>query len=515
MTSLFGVTPTPDIVIATGSVAARSLADRFADVVNVKDYGAVGNGVTDDTAAIKSAIVAATGSILFFPEGIYLVSSELTIDQPMQIIGTTPHATNDNAVFEGSWLKLADSSSLTASEAILRLEHPGPSETNMRRFISIKDLGINGNKANNTNGNGIITETRNVLLDHLSIVLNADNGILAQDDASFGGSNSSLFHNLWVGYNGGNGLHLNRTSLSGDSHVIGGHYHHNDLSGVLCNQNNLELVGVSSWWNRDGFYLDPAQGSGISLSACHGYDNARAGTYLEGVIDFVSITSGHMNANNNATRATELSLTVADGEKAGIFADGACTNIVVSGVAFGFLSNSTGQKYGITAANASASFRIGAVDGGGAPANILNLGTPGSSYWHTEDTDAGLNHPGFIATGDVDLNANDILRARSLSFDSWESFTSISSNDLPATRSYVVLNVSGGATINTITWGGTDNGEQIVIIRNANATAVTITHNTSNLRLLSAADISLTQHRAIVFASVDGTIWQHVGGLTA
>lgn len=50
--------------------------------VNVKDptYGAVGNGVTDDTTAISNAITAAAGGIVFFPPGTYNVTG-LTISQ--------------------------------------------------------------------------------------------------------------------------------------------------------------------------------------------------------------------------------------------------------------------------------------------------------------------------------------------------------------------------------------------------------------------------------------------------
>ena len=66
----------PSSATATGSTAARTLAARFADVVNVKDFGAKGDGVTDDAPAINSAITYADsigGGTVFLPSGNYLV----------------------------------------------------------------------------------------------------------------------------------------------------------------------------------------------------------------------------------------------------------------------------------------------------------------------------------------------------------------------------------------------------------------------------------------------------------
>lgn len=60
--------------------AAVTITDYARDFVNVKDYGATGDGTTNDSAAIQSAITyaQANGKGIFFPDGSYVISSLAT-----------------------------------------------------------------------------------------------------------------------------------------------------------------------------------------------------------------------------------------------------------------------------------------------------------------------------------------------------------------------------------------------------------------------------------------------------
>jgi len=73
----------------TQSMMSSFFIDKMG-IINVKSYGAKGDGVTDDTAAIQSALTAAAASkgIVFFPPGTYLVSATLTWPQYVDIIGS-------------------------------------------------------------------------------------------------------------------------------------------------------------------------------------------------------------------------------------------------------------------------------------------------------------------------------------------------------------------------------------------------------------------------------------------
>jgi hypothetical protein len=59
----------------TGATA-RTVDSKLKDFVSVKDFGAVGDGVADDTAAIQAAI-ALVGRTIFIPKGTYKVSATL------------------------------------------------------------------------------------------------------------------------------------------------------------------------------------------------------------------------------------------------------------------------------------------------------------------------------------------------------------------------------------------------------------------------------------------------------
>jgi len=67
----------------SGSVS-RSSTSKWSDIVSVKDFGATGNGTTDDTTAIQNAIN--TGKKVYIPSGTYYITQPLTISTAGQMI---------------------------------------------------------------------------------------------------------------------------------------------------------------------------------------------------------------------------------------------------------------------------------------------------------------------------------------------------------------------------------------------------------------------------------------------
>jgi hypothetical protein len=66
--------------IASGAGAtSRTLQNKLRDVVSVKDFGATGDGSTDDTVTIQLALTAGAGKSVYFPTGTYITSAGLNV----------------------------------------------------------------------------------------------------------------------------------------------------------------------------------------------------------------------------------------------------------------------------------------------------------------------------------------------------------------------------------------------------------------------------------------------------
>jgi parallel beta-helix repeat protein len=86
MAELTDVTPT-GLAVGTAVDAKAGRAALVAErdfQFNVLDYGVVGDGVVDDLAAIKTAVLAAAskGGVVFFPAGVYRVSNSIEVKSP-------------------------------------------------------------------------------------------------------------------------------------------------------------------------------------------------------------------------------------------------------------------------------------------------------------------------------------------------------------------------------------------------------------------------------------------------
>lgn len=206
-----GSTLVGTIQSGTGSVT-RTVASKLNDVVSVKDFGAVGDGVADDTLAIQAAIISGSKCI-YFPQGTYALNfitpTLFTVPQDTKLIG----------VGTGSILNITNTGSVSGSKNVF-----GFSGDN----VTVEDLAINligvdssvtfnvsrsnlafNNLVLNGGHTAVVTNTchcfafnQSNTISNISIsnciISNYRYGILKSNTATGTQSNITLYKNIWT-----------------------------------------------------------------------------------------------------------------------------------------------------------------------------------------------------------------------------------------------------------------------------------------------------------------------------
>ena len=131
----------------TGAVQTNVEA-KLAQIVSVTDFGAVGDGATDDTSAIQDAMdwVATSKQALFFPSGTYLISDSLEHITQNELYQNNPN--NGIQMFGEIGSIIKASASFPSSNAMLNLDgNPLDSETVVayaQQYNNISNLKFDG-----------------------------------------------------------------------------------------------------------------------------------------------------------------------------------------------------------------------------------------------------------------------------------------------------------------------------------------------------------------------------------
>jgi hypothetical protein len=310
------------------AAALSAKAQKSYQQLNAKDYGAVGDGVTDDAAAIQSAIDAAAaqtnGGTVFIPAGVYLVGVTLLIKTKVFLRGDSMRSTRIKA-----------KNALNASViGVPDLE---------QYWYGLRDLTIDGNRDNQTSGNG-------VYLPSAMPLTNVDGT----------DSPNSEFQNVWVENCFGDGFSLGDYGMGGHSFFncvaykcygsgfnirCPDSYYFNCVSAFtksygfeIRSANNFFggckafLAGTGQPSTGDGFYIRAPRNQ---FQGCIGQDNYRYGMH---------IYQGHRTIATNFTADTNNLNNYAYG--AGIYIVDA-DSCMLNGVSYN-RSGLTHQEYGIS-----------------------------------------------------------------------------------------------------------------------------------------------------------------------
>jgi hypothetical protein len=255
---------------AFGGTSQAGNDARYArkNLVDVRDYGTVGDGAADDTAAIQAAIQASTvGATIFFPAGTYLVSAPIVMLPGRTYRGDGPALNGASTIKQKSGANITNGAGLTG---LLVAQAWSANATGCDAPVRVENLAIDGNKAANSSSTacGIVLTNFWSCIESCYVSNIPKHGIHLTDTTANGtnvitnSASENRIQHCKVSHVGGHGI----------SQVCANNISNQD---GFCVDNLIDTVGLDginfqrgSGWVFRRNHLYGITGYGFNLSAC-------------------------------------------------------------------------------------------------------------------------------------------------------------------------------------------------------------------------------------------------------
>ncbi len=273
------------------------------DELNVLDFGAVGDGIHDDTDAIEKAIqhvksvqkkVNGLGTKIYFPRGVYLISRTLKVPPQTNIYGSggtfnQEHYGNREDLYKHQpvVIKLADNSNCNMIGPDYSSEIFSPLES-----VIIEGIALDGNKFYQENGiyNGIFVKDLPSEIRPNFIVRNVFIFNVRGNGFYFGRNISEyVLENIFSVFNDLNGFYFEKNEDVNLTRVGAGGNKSNGFYIQECSA--FRFINTDAWVNQmNGIKIESSGGLKFTVLQCD--NNFQNGLYIKNsaMLNFISAT---------------------------------------------------------------------------------------------------------------------------------------------------------------------------------------------------------------------------------